>query len=158
MTRYNLLIGVTVLALLAGGCTAVPATMAATPTVQTVLPTAPPTASPTVVIEVPTETVTEAPVVPTATATSTPLPEMSASGGGVIVFSSDRSGQQGIYLMNADGSDQQLVTDVENASYPCFSPDGTRITYTSSAPLKGALNILDADGTHYRQEYPATVR
>jgi len=141
MTHPKLLIGATVLALLAGGCAASQPSAVVAPTSQPIFSTVSPTIAPVEATEIPTDTPTAAPVVPTATATSTPLPVLSASGGGVIIFSSDRSGQPGIYLMNADGSDQQLMTDLENAAYPAFSPDGTQITYTSSAPLKGALNI-----------------
>jgi hypothetical protein len=86
---------------------------------------------------------TAGPVSPTAPAEFPPtlaaptpvsLRPLSGSGGGVIAFSSDRSGQPGIYVMNADGSDQRLVTDKDNPEYAAFSPDGSRIVYVSSVP------------------------
>ena len=155
MSRYTLAISGLICALLVGGCataepSVVPVSEAATPVPPTATPY-PPTETPaptaTVIPPTPTSTPTATPVPPTVTPTFTPLPPLSGSGGGVITFSSDRSGRPGIYVMNADGSDQRLVTDEENAAHPAFSPDGTRIIYTSSAPNMGRVRTINVDGT-----------
>ena len=94
--------------------------------------------------------VTEAPV-PAETLmvapTTHPLQPLSVSGGGVITFASDRSGRPGIYVMNADGSGQRLVTDMEDSSFPAFSPDSARIVYKIAAPYMGKINIINIDGS-----------
>jgi Tol biopolymer transport system component len=81
------------------------------------------------------------------------LPPLSASGGGVIAFSSDRSGRPGIYVMNADGSDQRLVTDEYNAACPAFSPDGARIIHETSRPYLGTIQTVNLDGSDPREIY-----
>ena len=78
--------------------------------------------------------------------TSTSLPPLAGSGGGILAFGSDRSGRPGIYVMNADGSDQRLVTDIQNAKFPDFSPDGSRIAYVTSTNYDGRVKITDIDG------------
>jgi hypothetical protein len=134
MSHYALLISGLILALLATGCaaaqpsvvpgsqtaTAVPPTATPYPPTEARAPTAtsiPPTQTSTPNV---TPTPTATPIPPTATPTAIPLPPLSASGGGVIAFSSDRSGRSGIYVMNADGSDQRLVTDMVDSSFPDF--------------------------------------
>jgi dipeptidyl aminopeptidase/acylaminoacyl peptidase len=122
-------------ALLAEGCAS--AQPSAVPMLQTASSVLPATATvpPTTTLSPPTPVSPTAKTVPPMLApTSTPLPPLSASGGGVIAFTSDRSGRSGIYVMNADGSDQRLVTDKDDSSFPAFSPDGSRIVYMSSAP------------------------
>ena len=43
---------------------------------------------------------------------------------GRIEFTSSRDGDDDIYVMNADGSDQmRLTTDFTNDSFPAWSPD-----------------------------------
>jgi dipeptidyl aminopeptidase/acylaminoacyl peptidase len=75
------------------------------------------------------------------------LQPFSASGGGVIAFTSDRSGRPGIYVMNADGSDQRLVTDEEDSSSPAFSPGGERIAFGTSGPSMGRIATINVDGS-----------
>ena len=91
--------------------TSVPATATFPPPTETPAPTntpIPPTETPT-----PTAT----PIPPT------PLPPLTGSGGGVIAFTSGRDGNYGIYVMNADGTDQRQLTD-EYVWSPAWSPDG----------------------------------
>jgi TolB protein len=94
---------------------------------------------------------TSSPIPATATPTAVPQPPLSASGGGVLAFVSHRSGRPGIYVMNADGSDQRLVTDVDNAADPSFSPDGARILYRTSAPNMGTISTINIDGSGHRE-------
>ncbi len=75
--------------------------------------------------------------------------------GGKILFTSDRSGSFQIYVMNADGTDQRRLTHGgDNDFSPAWSPDGTRIAFSSnraSAGFDDKLFLMDADGTNMRQ-------
>lgn len=82
--------------------------------------------------------------------TSTPQTPLSGSGGGVLTFRSDRTGRPGIFIMNADGTDQRLVTDRVDSSFPDFSPDGERIAFTTTAPYMGTLTTTTMDGSDQR--------
>lgn len=53
-----------------------------------------------------------------------------------------------LYTMNGDGSDLRQLTDGSfNDSYPCVSPDGTRIAFTRD----GDVHVMNADGTSIRR-------
>ena len=72
--------------------------------------------------------------------------------GNQIVFSSNESGIQEIYLMNADGSDRkQLTTSNFPNYYPFFSPDGKRIVYMSYRDPVTVILVMDADGSGITQ-------
>lgn len=51
-----------------------------------------------------------------------------------IVYSQENNMSYGIYLMNIDGSDKQLL--IPDAGNPVWSPGGKRIAYISSGNLK----------------------
>jgi hypothetical protein len=73
---------------------------------------------------------------------STPNPEK-------IAFTSTREGNQEIYVMNADGSNQTRLTN--NAALdndPSFSPDGTRIAFTSNRDGGADIYVMNADGSN----------
>lgn len=53
----------------------------------------------------------------------------------------------GIYLMRPDGSHRRLLAPI--FGYPHFSPDGKRLA--AVAGFKGAVFVVNTDGTHFRQ-------
>jgi dipeptidyl aminopeptidase/acylaminoacyl peptidase len=56
-------------------------------------------------------------------------------------------GSKGIYIVGADGSGLTLV--IPGATYPYWSPDGSRISYQPCDAYSDCqLQIADADGTH----------
>jgi TolB protein len=60
-----------------------------------------------------------------------------------IAFSSNRSGNQDIYVMSSSGTDvKRLTADPGDHIYPIWSPDGRRIAFLSDQGVK----IMDADG------------
>ena len=72
-----------------------------------------------------------------------------------IVFSSIRDGVRGIYVMEDDGSNVELLTDTLNPSYPRWSPDGKQIAFQRQVNPRDALSyhifLMNADGTNIRQ-------
>jgi TolB protein len=73
-----------------------------------------------------------------------------------IAFASDREKTEGsnifndteIYVMNADGSGLiRLTNRVGFDAYPSWSPDGTRIAFTSKRSDDWTIHIVNADGT-----------
>ena len=71
-----------------------------------------------------------------------------ASNTGRIVFTSRRDGNNEIYVMDADGGNQENLTN--NAAFekdPDWSPDGTKVAFVSSR--NGGVDqiyVMDADG------------
>ena len=76
--------------------------------------------------------------------------EGEGKGKGKIAFISHRDEGSGeIYVMNADGSNQTRLTN--NLAYdvdPCFSPDGTKIAFTSKRDGDLEIYIMNADGSN----------
>ncbi|MCH8977734.1 MAG: PD40 domain-containing protein [Armatimonadetes bacterium] len=66
-----------------------------------------------------------------------------------IVFMSQRDDSFGeIYVMNTDGSRQTRLTDSYGYDYdPAFSPDGSKIAFTSSRHWENDVFTMNADGT-----------
>ena len=80
-----------------------------------------------------------------------------------IVFTSLKSGNEDIFVMNIDGSGlTQLTDNPANDMYPQISPDGKKILYTSDINGTWQLMIMNSDGTEkkkltnnkYRSGYP----
>ena len=67
---------------------------------------------------------------------------------GRIVFASDRDGNFEIYVMDADGGNQENLTNHPAFdSQPDWSPDGTKIAFYSSRDGRpGQVYVMDADG------------
>lgn len=64
-----------------------------------------------------------------------------------IVFSSNRSGANQIYVMNADGSEQvQVTTNSSSDISPIISPDGSKIVFLSVSGENTDMYIINADG------------
>lgn len=68
---------------------------------------------------------------------------------GKIAFTSDRDGDQEIYVVNDDGTGQRRLTNNSGAdSYPAFSPDGRKIAFVSqTAAGSFVIKLMNADGS-----------
>jgi Tol biopolymer transport system component len=71
--------------------------------------------------------------------------------GTLIAFNSRRDGNNEIYLMNADGSNQVRLTDNPADDFaPSWSPDGTKIVFVSDRDQSAGITdlyIMNADGS-----------
>lgn len=68
--------------------------------------------------------------------------------GSRIVFSSRRDDDFEIYLMNADGTAQQRLTNSPGIdAHPTFSPDGRRIAFTSNRDRNYEIYTMKIDGS-----------
>ena len=73
-------------------------------------------------------------------------PAWSPDGKRIALLGAGVDGDSDLYLVNADGTEQEKVTDdAGNESIPVWSPDGTRIGFTRMLDTgnKGELRILD---------------
>ena len=69
-----------------------------------------------------------------------------------IVFSSNRDGNQEIYVMNADGSGQKNLTNYPDAgdTLPSWSPNGKKIAFVSIREGHSEICIMNADGSEMK--------
>ena len=66
-----------------------------------------------------------------------------------IAFYSERDGNQEIYVMNADGSNQtRLTNNPGNDSDPSWSPDHTMIAFESDRDGNSNIYVMNADGSN----------
>ncbi len=64
-----------------------------------------------------------------------------------------------IYLMNTDGSEQTRITNNSADDWvPCFSPDGTKIAFTSERDGNSEIYVMDADGNNQRKTFHGNRR
>jgi len=71
--------------------------------------------------------------------------------GSRIVFESDRSGSQQLYVMNADGTGQRRITFGGGwYASPAWSPDGKWIAFTRRGSDGRRIGIMSADGSGER--------
>jgi Tol biopolymer transport system component len=81
-----------------------------------------------------------------------PMQSSDDNGGGEIAFRSNRDGNWEIYLMNADGSNQQnLTNNSAEDMYPAWSPDGMQLVFASDRDGNQELYVMDADGSNVRR-------
>jgi Tol biopolymer transport system component/tetratricopeptide (TPR) repeat protein len=73
-----------------------------------------------------------------------------------IVFSSSRSGNSDIWIMDEDGSNQlQLTFSTDIEFLPTFSPDGTKIAFINGSEKQ--LIVMNIDGTNQIPIYTSTA-
>ncbi len=66
-----------------------------------------------------------------------------------IAFTSERSGNYDIWVMDADGGNKQQLTRHEGYDSDCYwSPDGQKIAFSSGRSDNGDIWVMDADGSH----------
>ena len=66
-----------------------------------------------------------------------------------IAFTSDRDGNDEIYVMNADGSNQTNLTRHDSGDWDSvWSPDGRRIAFTSIRDDNFEIYVMNADGSN----------
>lgn len=84
-------------------------------------------------------------LMPTTAASPTPRPER-------IAFVSNRDGRNQIYIMNADGSNPNRLTNDNADDYgPDWSPDGKKIAFYDLSNGGRQIYIMNADGSNVTQ-------
>jgi Tol biopolymer transport system component len=69
-----------------------------------------------------------------------------------IAFTSERDGNSEIYVMNADGSNpQRLTDDPAYDAWPTWSPDGSQVAFMSDRNGNPDIYVMDANGSNVRQ-------
>ena len=64
-----------------------------------------------------------------------------------IAFTSNQTGNNEIYVMNADGTNQiQLTNNLARDARPAFAPDGNRLAFTSNRTGNDEIYVMDAAG------------
>jgi Tol biopolymer transport system component len=65
----------------------------------------------------------------------------------LIAFTSNRSGNNEVFLMTGDGSNPvNLTNNPANDSYPFFSPDNASIAYTTDRNGNDEIYIMSTTG------------
>jgi uncharacterized protein YjdB len=69
-----------------------------------------------------------------------------------VVFSSNRSSNYDLYLMDADGQNlQRLTSNPGNEGEPAWTPDGKRVVYTATTGATTQIAMISVDGSDNRQ-------
>ena len=71
--------------------------------------------------------------------------------GNEIVFNHTVSSKAQIYIIDADGTNEEVLTTgtIGNNMHPCFSPNGDKIIFSSSLDGDYEIYIMDADGSNW---------
>ena len=84
----------------------------------------------------------------TSVAIPDPLSDVQVTTLGLIVFSSDRDGNNEIYVMDASGSNlSRLTNHLASDTHPSWSPDGQRIVFTSDREGNQDIFVMNIDGS-----------
>ncbi len=120
-----------------------------------------PPATPTPIIEatLPAESTAEptaAPTLDSTFASDLPTPAAMATGSGRLLYASERSGNFDIWLLDmaAPEDPTQITTDTANDVEPRWSPDGSRILFSSTRNTPDDTNdiwTMNADGSDARK-------
>ena len=87
---------------------------------------------------------------PVSTSVSPEHPEL--TGLGRILFTSDRSGNQQIFMMDSNGSRQTRITnDLKNDHSAAWSPDGQQVVFISNRDGNDEIYIMNANGTNQKR-------
>lgn len=109
------------------------ATPSPSPETPTLTSTAPPTLTPT-----PT----------TAPPTRTPTPTQPITGPGLILFDSNRDGDQELYVFNlSDAGVTRLTNSPGEDIQPAWSPDGSQLAFTSARSGNNEIYVVNSDGS-----------
>lgn len=69
-----------------------------------------------------------------------------------LAFVSERDGNAEIYVMNADGSEQENLTRQPSSdSHPRWSPDGRKLVFVSRRVGNAEIYVMNADGSGLRK-------
>jgi tol-pal system beta propeller repeat protein TolB len=69
-----------------------------------------------------------------------------------VAFTSHRTGNYEIYIMNADATHQRRLTYAGYTSYgAAWSPDGKRIAFTSTQHVTEEVYVINADGSNEKR-------
>lgn len=72
--------------------------------------------------------------------------------GSRILYAANHDGDLEIYVVNADGTGMQALTDNDKQDYfPNWSPDGSTIVFISNRGGSLEIYLMDADGGNQRR-------
>ncbi|MGE0060036.1 MAG: protein kinase [Dehalococcoidia bacterium] len=95
-----------------------------------------------------TATATSPTAVPALPLVSLPRPTGGITSTDALLFMTDRDGQEEIYIMNPDGSNQTRVTTGSKGNrLPDALPDGSRVAFVSERNEGSELYLMNGDGT-----------
>lgn len=91
------------------------------------------------------------PLLPTVTPTLT-TPASKLTGKGRLLFVTDADGDREIYVMEADGTNRQRLTNNLSSDFsPQWSPDGQSILFVSDRDGDSEIFVMSSDGTNIQQ-------
>lgn len=76
---------------------------------------------------------------------------------GEIIFWSNRSASPGLYKITVGGTATKIPGTSNGDNHPVWSPDGSRIAFTSASRSNYEVSVMNADGSGRRQLTSTTV-